>query len=575
MKVTGVMCLLILSASMLLISVETGSTVGVIPPVGEDTFEFTNGETEDAYDLHIEWSRAVEVKEVKPFKKKEGSGTNRTDLSNGVVKPTEKATVTVAWDGSDPEVKQWWWTKKGGKQLGEKKTGNPTSATTSITPQLDGAAKASVVTANGLHRASFDTIHGRVIVNLPDDIRAGDTISGTVVVEPKGNTKDERQNNTAKLSELKLNLGAKFPKDQKDLLILVTPGLIGDFTVDVPDSFDYTIGVNAPLTDTKTVTITINSMIWFINNQPTSSDFLLPSMGQQGRPVEILGPFSGGASNTTLRFGPPGSTAQDFEKNTESVSGGFGLIRPLAESPRKMVFEAPNNVSGPIALDLKEGSTQTIGAYRNVGVRLSAPKTNLLKGERTTLTTEVNGLQGINKPVPLTLEAKGVILMEGGMFQPLFIQPSQVGADGRYVTTREITGVLQGGWEATSTVVTQPFNIVLRDPDPPQTLVLNSFTGDYVFCGGGTKLSGTGQVQRNGCAITLTHDAPDRRVFGRLDACAPVDNSRFFTFYSPGTNVDLVVSVTDTKPARRSIYFNPLGKPAPPVQDTSAFATCP
>jgi hypothetical protein len=543
--------------------------------VDEDTFEFTNEETEDAYDLHIEWSRAVEVKEVKPFKKKEGSATSRTDLSNGVVKPTEKASVTVAWDGSDPEVKQWWWTKKNSDRLGKVKTGNPITASMSITPGPDGAAKASVVTTNGLHRASLDTIHGRVIVNLPDDMMAGDTISGTVVVEPKGNTEAERKNNTAKLSELKLNLGAKFPKDQKDLLIFVTPSLISDFTADVPDSFDYTFGVNAPRTDTKTVTITINSMVWFINNQPTSSDFRLPAMGQQGRPVEIFGPFRAGFSNTTLTFGPPGSTMQDFEKNTENVSGGFGLIRPLAESPRKMVFEAPNNVSGPIVLNLKEGSTQTIGAYRNVGVRLSAPKTNLLKGERTTLTTEVSGLQGINKPVPLTLEAKGVITMEGGMFQPLFIQPPQVGTDGRYITTREITGVQTGGWEATSTVVTQPFNIVLRDPDPPQTLVLNSFTGDYVFCGTGPKLSGTGQVQRKGCIITLTHNGPDRRVFGALNACAPVDNSRFFTVYSPGTSVDFIISVTDTRPPRRNIYFNPLGKPVPPVQDVSAFATCP
>ncbi len=437
------------------------------------------------------------------------------------------------------------------------------------------APKASVVTANGLHRASFETIYGRVIVNLPDDIRAGDTISGTVVVEPKGNTEDERKNNAAKLSDLKINLAAKFPKDQKDLLIFVTPRLIADFSTEVPESFDYKIGVNAPRTDPETVTITINSMVWFINNQPTLSEFRLPTIGQQGRPVEIFGPFDGNSSNTTLAYGPAGSTVQDFEMQTENVSGGFGLIRPLAESPRKLVFEAPNNATGPIALNLKEGSTQTIQAYRNVGVRLSAPKTNLLKGERTTLTTEVTGLEGIKAPVPLTLEARGVITMQGGMFQPLFIEPAQVGADGRYVTTREITGVQTGGWEATSTVVTTPFNIVLRDPDPPQTIVLNSFTGDYVFCGAGIKLSGTGQVQRKGCIITLTHNAPDRRVFGRLDGCTVVDNSRFFTFYSPGTNVDLVVTVTDTRPVRRKIYINPLGKPAPPVQDVSAFATCP
>lgn len=54
-------------------------------------------------------------------------------------------------------------------------------------------AKPSVVTASGLHKASFETIYGKVIVSLPDDIRAGDTISGTIVVEPKGVTQDEQK----------------------------------------------------------------------------------------------------------------------------------------------------------------------------------------------------------------------------------------------------------------------------------------------------------------------------------------------------------------------------------------------
>lgn len=98
-------------------------------PESENTFEFTNNETEDAYDLHIHWSRAVKVKQVKPFKKKERSGTSRTDLSNGVVKRAGKASVTVSWDGSgEPEVKEWWWTKNNGDRLGEIKTGNPTTA---------------------------------------------------------------------------------------------------------------------------------------------------------------------------------------------------------------------------------------------------------------------------------------------------------------------------------------------------------------------------------------------------------------------------------------------------------------
>jgi hypothetical protein len=424
----------------------------------------------------------------------------------------------------------------------------------------------SLVTANGLHTVKFDTISGQVIVHLPDDMAAGDTISGTVVMEPKGITQEERAKNQHTLEGYVLEIG-----NQK------VPASKSPFNWEIPFppqqmKSSYTL-VIIEASSGKEVANTTIPVLSTPPNVPrpqtiTPNDFRLPTIGQQGRPVEISGPFDGNSSNTALNR----SVIQDFEKNTENVSGGFGLI---AESPRKAVFSSPDNVAGPIQITLKEGNTQTTGTYRNVGVNLTAPKTNLLKGEKTELRVEVSGLQGIKQPVPLTLESKGVITMEGGMFQPLFIQPSEVGADGRYTTTRGITGVQTGGWSSTATVVTQPFNIVLRDPTPPQTMLINSFTGDYVFCGAGPKLTGTGQIKRQGCVITLTDTRPDRSVNGTFDSCVPVDNGRFSTFYSAGTNTDIQVVVTDTQPPKKKIYFNPLDRPMPPVQDVSAFATCP
>lgn len=418
-------------------------------------------------------------------------------------------------------------------------------------------AKASLETKSGLHTTTFDTSHGRVIVNLPDDMRAGDTISGTVVVEPKGGTEEERKNNAAKLSELKLNFGAKLPRDQKDFVLSIKPQFyMGYFTIPLPESFDYTITVDAPRTNLQTVTITVNSPIWFIRDQantprpepPVSADnFRLPEMGQQGRAVEIFGPFDGNASNTTLRFGPPTSTVKDFEKGTENVSGGFGLIRPLAESPRKLVFESPANVTGPVQLMLQEGDAKTLAPYRNVGVRLSAPKTNLLRGERTTLTVEVTGLEGIQKEVPLQLDAKGVITMDGGNFQNLRITPAEINPAGTYTTTRAITGQQAGAFTVTATVIVGRYDMKLQDDvEPARRFVWNTFTGDYFFTTGGaplrpggqppsggttspggapkppmggTSLSGTGKPAMKGCIITLNHNAPDRRVFARLDVC--------------------------------------------------------
>src|SRR5258708_36101071 len=55
-------------------------------------------------------------------------------------------------------------------------------------------------TAFGLTTTTFYTVQGTVSLNLPDDVAAGDTISGTVISEPKGTTKDEQSKNQDSLN---------------------------------------------------------------------------------------------------------------------------------------------------------------------------------------------------------------------------------------------------------------------------------------------------------------------------------------------------------------------------------------
>ena len=458
----------------------------------------------------------------------------------------------------------------------------------SPTPASGNSQSARVETGRGLQTVIFDTSQGNVRVYLPNDMMAGDTISGTVVAEPKGQTDEERAKNMSALSGYVIDLATPKKVDGTSDLKVSTPvtATPSPITFTLPPlnpalrnvSSSNSGGLGITLTNTggsltigPTQTVPIEMVSLSLQSvQPITVQ--LPTIGQQGKPIEIIGPFDGNSQNTTLNWTKLRSAVQDFEKNTENISGGFGLI---AESPRKCVLTAPTNFTGPVEITLKEGNKETKGTYRNIGVNLSAPKTNLLKGESTTLTIQVSGLQGIKEPVPLTLESHGVIAMEGGMFQPLMIQPSQVGPDGRYTTTRGITGVQTGGWTSTATVVTQPFNIVLRDPDPPQTILINSFTGDYTFCGSSFKLSGTGQIKRQGCVNELTDNKPDRQVQGKFNSCVPVDNGRFSIFYSPGTTINIDTTVTDTQPPKRRVYFNPPTRPAPPVQDVSAFATCP
>ncbi len=58
-----------------------------------------------------------------------------------------------------------------------------------------------------------------------------------------------------------------------------------------------------------------------------------------------------------------------------------------------------------------------------------------------------------------------------------------------------------------------------------------------------------------------------------LDGCAI--NGHHWVFASATTTVEYTLRVTDTETGRIREYFNPLGRAAPAITDTSAFAGCP
>jgi hypothetical protein len=197
--------------------------------------------------------------------------------------------------------------------------------------------------------------------------------------------------------------------------------------------------------------------------------FTIPPLGQTGRPIVITGPFDGNFDNTKLTIGGQ-------------------PMKPLAESPRQVVIQSPSNVIGPAEISVNEGGRETKGTFRNVGVNLTAPKTSLLKGESTELRVEVQGLEGIKEPIPLHLTNGGAVTMQGGNTQTMSIKPSEVQSNGIYTTTRTITGVEAGVWNATATVVV--FEFCLQDDNNGNLLTFSSTTGDFIFCQGRSAVAG-------------------------------------------------------------------------------------
>ena len=92
--------------------------------------------------------------------------------------------------------------------------------------------------------------------------------------------------------------------------------------------------------------------------------------------------------------------------------------------------------------------------FRNLGIKLSADKLSLLKGETTKLHVQVLGLAGITQDVPLDLvnHSPAVIALEGGVEQHIVIYSKEVLAEGTYSTDRTLTGIVRGGFSITGTV---------------------------------------------------------------------------------------------------------------------------
>jgi hypothetical protein len=276
--------------------------------------------------------------------------------------------------------------------------------------------------AGGLNTTTFETPRGKIYVNLPDDLSAGDTLSGTVVAQAEGEDEKTRTQNQGELAGYVVEIEKQQSSSTNRILSLSIPTSI---------STTYLL-----LKDKKGKEVARCELP--VAPQPQTSsptpEFGLPTLGQQGRSVAVTGVFDG-----------------DFKTTNLTVGGEEMEI--LAESPRKLVARNNSNKVGPSQLIIREQGRVATGSFRNVGLKLSALKLDLLRGEQTTLIVTVLGLEGIKAPVPLVLENKspGVIAMGNGTVERISISPSQV-QGGTYTTERPLTGIQRGAFSIIGTV---------------------------------------------------------------------------------------------------------------------------
>ena len=271
--------------------------------------------------------------------------------------------------------------------------------------------------------ATLKTPQGTVKVFLPNDMAAGDTISGTVIAEPSGKTEEEKQRNAAELNGYVVELeNQKSPVSGGVMRgILLPPG---------------TKALNLTLLDKKGMSVANAKFnLKTPDPLPHPSTFVVGALGQTGKPIVVHGPFDGNSANTSAKVA-------DSKANV------------IAESPRKIVVEGPRDVVGPTNIEINEKGTTASRPFRNLKIDLTAPKTSLLKGESTELHVQVSGLQGLNQPIQIEIQnqSPSTINLAGGNTQTIPIQPSQVTPGGTFNWSTNVTGTGKGGFIITGSL---------------------------------------------------------------------------------------------------------------------------
>lgn len=282
-------------------------------------------------------------------------------------------------------------------------------------------------TNNQLITHEINTSKGKITVNLPAKIYAGDVISGTVNSKPVGNNEKKQQTN-AKIIEgyvldaekNKSNVSEGYAKFQ------IPDGLLSDdFIVYLKDAAGKQLGkINIPVSGKAPYKFAEEA----IGNIPPH----IPAIIESGNPTSLTGSFDGDLITSNVQIGGIHSDV-------------------LAESPREIIFQSPENISGLQDISITEQDCTFRNQVRMVDLQLSASKTVLQKGEQTNIQMMVSGLENLATNVSLKIDnlTPAILNIEGGNHQEIDISPEQVNDRGVWEGTVKGRSILKGDFYVT------------------------------------------------------------------------------------------------------------------------------
>lgn len=267
----------------------------------------------------------------------------------------------------------------------------------------------------GLQVVTFALPQGVVRVFLPDDMMAGDTISGTVVAQPNGSTPAEREANTAELRGMVVEAPKAKAKVGDKLKFLIPVALAAPIPFVLKSASGKTVG-------------TANPDYW--SHDPfamPSRTPIVPPICQTAAPLKVLGSFDGDSANTVATVGGVPATV-------------------LAETPRSSVVQvAPSTPPGPGAIVIGEPGWNAGVNLEVVSLKLQASKSTLLAGEKATVTATVTGLRH-EAPLQIT-NLSPTVLQFAGTTATVVSQMIQPSSDlGPVIAVLDVVGIMPGAF---------------------------------------------------------------------------------------------------------------------------------
>lgn len=272
----------------------------------------------------------------------------------------------------------------------------------------------------------------KVKFRLPLDIRSGDMITGTVV-EEKTSLKGVDNKSSATLQGMVIEIDGKQTKLGDRLFKFLVPAGITSLPFLLKNSAGQVLEQGQ---------IPINSYFDTRWQEPVGGlgyKFAPEAVGQPGKALRITGNFDGNAANT-------------------NVSLGGQSCEVIAESNRMSIVQVPQEATAGVSnLKVEENNIKEEHKINIAKLNLSANKTTLRRGEKTTITVTVSGLENLDykkSNLKIRLENQSpqtiVFLKENNVIIKEINAESV--KNGKYEFSTRISALMKGAYTVTATI---------------------------------------------------------------------------------------------------------------------------